>query len=156
MCSIAARCRNPCFNSVSSGISGSGSASRAWWDFSCIPAPFMNRLFHSVPFGLNAWWLILLTACVTYGVVGMKNGRGGDGLQDVIAGQRGTNRPPTNHGESHFANPSLVRVGRATTAGTSTSRPNDWTHVPSAATTRSASSISRSKWPVQRQRATAG
>lgn len=33
-------------------------------------APFMNRMFHSVPLGLDAWWLILLTACVAYGVVG--------------------------------------------------------------------------------------
>jgi magnesium-transporting ATPase (P-type) len=35
-------------------------------------APFMNRMFHSVPLGLDAWWLILLTACVAYGVVGIE------------------------------------------------------------------------------------
>ena len=35
-------------------------------------APFMNRMFHSVPIGLDAWWLILLTACVAYGVVGIE------------------------------------------------------------------------------------
>lgn len=35
-------------------------------------APFMNRFFHSAPIGWDAWWRILLTAVVAYGIIGLE------------------------------------------------------------------------------------
>ena len=35
-------------------------------------APFMNRFFHSAPIGWDAWWRILLTAAVAYGIIGLE------------------------------------------------------------------------------------
>jgi magnesium-transporting ATPase (P-type) len=58
-------------------------------------APFMNRLFHSVPIGLDAWWLILLTACVAFGVVGIEKWA----RRRWAAGRHRTtrrNQPPTD------------------------------------------------------------
>ncbi|MBX3452143.1 MAG: cation-transporting P-type ATPase [Planctomycetaceae bacterium] len=35
-------------------------------------SPFMNRFFHSEPIGWDAWWRILLTALMTYLIVGLE------------------------------------------------------------------------------------
>ena len=48
---------------------GVGVASMVALQLSFTYTPFMNRIFHSAPIGWDAWWRILLTAVVAYGIV---------------------------------------------------------------------------------------
>lgn len=51
---------------------GVGVASMVILQLAYTYAPFMNKIFHSAPIGLDAWWRILLTGIFVYAVVGFE------------------------------------------------------------------------------------